>query len=65
MLPHLLALSLAIAPNLVSAALFPENTLVKMIDHKGFKNALKQNVCSSIPALIDSTDADLLHYCHR
>lgn len=41
---QLLALSLALSPNVVTAALFPENTLVKMIDHKGFKNAMKENV---------------------
>ena len=42
---QLLALSLALSPSVVSAALFPENTLVKMLDHKGFKNAMKENVC--------------------
>ena len=44
---QLLALSLAISPSLVSAAIFPENTLVKMLDHKGFKNAMKENVRST------------------
>ncbi|KAH8110774.1 hypothetical protein DFH11DRAFT_1466411, partial [Phellopilus nigrolimitatus] len=48
MLPQLLALSLALAPNLVSAALFPENTRVKMLDHKGFKNVLKENMTSVV-----------------
>ena len=46
-LPRFLALSLAaaaVAPDLVSAAIFPENTLVKMLDHKSFKAALKENV---------------------
>ncbi|THH12077.1 hypothetical protein EW145_g241 [Phellinidium pouzarii] len=46
MLPKLFALSLVLAPNLVSAALFPEDSLVKMIDHKGFKAALKENMTS-------------------
>ncbi|KLO09566.1 hypothetical protein SCHPADRAFT_907668 [Schizopora paradoxa] len=48
MLPQLLALSLALAPNLVSAAIFPDNSLVKMIDAKGFKNAMKQNETSVV-----------------
>ncbi|KAI5123197.1 hypothetical protein M0805_003964 [Coniferiporia weirii] len=48
MLPQLLAISLALAPNLVSAAIFPENSLVKMIDHKGFKAALKENMTSVV-----------------
>ena len=41
---QLLVLSLALAPNLVSAALFPRNSQVKMIGHKEFKEAMKQNV---------------------
>ncbi|TDL26700.1 hypothetical protein BD410DRAFT_819350 [Rickenella mellea] len=48
MLPQLLALSLALAPNVVSAAIFPEGSLVKMIDHKGFKDAMKQNMTSVV-----------------
>lgn len=48
LLSQLLALSLALSPNMVSAAIFPDNTLVKMIDHKGFKNALKENVRSCL-----------------
>lgn len=44
MLPKLLALSLAVAPNLVNAAIFPQDSLVKMLDHKGFKQAMKENV---------------------
>jgi protein disulfide-isomerase A6 len=47
MLPHLLALTLALALSSsdVSAALYPKNSLVKMIDQRGFRNALKENVC--------------------
>ena len=41
---QLLVLSLALAPNLVSAALFSRNSQVKMIGHKEFKEAMKQNV---------------------
>ena len=44
-LSQLFVLSLAVTPSVVSAALFPEVSLVKMIDHKGFKQAMKQNVC--------------------
>ena len=36
--------ALASAPNFVSAALFPKDSLVKMIDAKGFKKAMKENV---------------------
>ena len=41
---QIFALAIAIAPCLVSAALFPPDTLVKMIDAKGFKKAMKANV---------------------
>ena len=44
MLPQLLALTLAIAPAAVSAGLFPSNSLVKHLDAKGFRQALKENV---------------------
>lgn len=43
-LPHLLALTLALAPALVSAAIFPPDSLVKMLDAKGFKKVMKENV---------------------
>lgn len=46
LLPQLLTLTLALAPALVSAALFPKESLVKMIDAKGFKKAMKENVCN-------------------
>ena len=42
--PQLLALGFAMAPSLVSAAIFPPDSLVKMIDAKGFKKAMKTNV---------------------
>lgn len=44
MLTQLFVLSLTLAPNVVSAAIFPENSLVKMIGHKEFKEAMKQKV---------------------
>jgi protein disulfide-isomerase A6 len=44
MLPHLLVLTLTLASSLVSAALYPKDSLVKMVDTKGFRNALKENV---------------------
>ena len=46
MLPQLLAVTLALAatPQLASAAIFPKNTKVKMIDAKGFREAMNQNV---------------------
>ena len=40
-----IALTLALAPSLASAAIFPPNTQVKMLDAKGFKKAMKTNVC--------------------
>ena len=43
-LQHWLAVTLALTPSLASAALFPSNTLVKQIDAKGFKAAMKENV---------------------
>ena len=44
LLPHLLALTLVLAPLLASAAIFPKGTHVKMLDAKGFKKAMKRNV---------------------
>ena len=44
---HLLALTLALVPSYVSAAMYPKDSLVKMIDARGFKNAMKENVCVS------------------
>jgi protein disulfide-isomerase A6 len=45
MLPHLLAVVLALSSSFVSAALYPKDSLVKMIDQRGFRNAMKDNVC--------------------
>ena len=41
---QILAFTFALAPSLVSAALFPSDSLVKVIDAKGFKKAMKANV---------------------
>ena len=43
LLPRLLAF--ALVPLLASAAIFPPGTLVQSIDAKGFKKAMKENVC--------------------
>jgi len=48
MLPHLLTLALALAPSLASAALYPKDSMVKMIDTRGFRNALKENRTSVV-----------------
>jgi len=48
MLPQLLVLTLALAPSLVSAAIFPSDSLVKMLDAKGFKEAMKENRTSMV-----------------
>ncbi|TFY70246.1 hypothetical protein EVG20_g2752 [Dentipellis fragilis] len=48
MLPQLLALSLALAPSVVSAALFPSNSLVKFLDAKSWKQAMKANQTSVV-----------------
>lgn len=45
---HLLALTLALVPSFVSAAMYPKDSLVKMIDARGFKNALKDNRTSVV-----------------
>ncbi|OCH87530.1 hypothetical protein OBBRIDRAFT_796133 [Obba rivulosa] len=41
-------LSAALTPSLVSAALFPKDSLVKVLDHKGFKKAMKDNATSVV-----------------
>lgn len=51
LLPQLLALTVALAPTLVSAALFPKDSLVKMIDAKQFKKVMKENVCRAMPRI--------------
>ncbi|KAH9066919.1 hypothetical protein EDB87DRAFT_1588962 [Lactarius vividus] len=45
---HLLALTLALVPSFVTAALYPKDSLVKMINTKGFRNALKENRTSVV-----------------
>jgi protein disulfide-isomerase A6 len=45
---HLLALTLALVPPFVSAALYPKDSMVKMINAKGFKNAMKENRTSVV-----------------
>ncbi|KAN0128743.1 thioredoxin protein disulfide isomerase [Lactarius tabidus] len=45
---HLLTLTLALVPSYVSAALYPKNSQVKMIDARGFKNAMKENRTSVV-----------------
>ncbi|GJF00285.1 disulfide isomerase-like protein [Phanerochaete sordida] len=44
LLPRILALTLALAPAFVQAGMFPEDSTVKMLDAKGFRKAMKQNV---------------------
>lgn len=41
---HFLALSTALTPCMVSAALFPKSSQVKTIDAKGFRDVMKENV---------------------
>ena len=44
LLPQLLVLTLAVGPAIVQAALFPKDSLVKQLDAKGFRKAMKENV---------------------
>ena len=44
MFSQFLALSIALAPSAVSAALFPKNSQVKNLDAKGFRKAMEENV---------------------
>jgi protein disulfide-isomerase A6 len=46
-LPYLSILVLTLVPLLVSAALYPKDSFVKMVDTRGFRNALKENVCDT------------------
>ncbi|KIP03817.1 hypothetical protein PHLGIDRAFT_94318 [Phlebiopsis gigantea 11061_1 CR5-6] len=48
LLPQLLVLTLAVGPALVQAALFPKDSLVKQLDAKGFKKAMKENQTSLV-----------------
>jgi len=45
---HFLALTLALVPSLASAAIFPPNSHVKLLDAKGFKRAMKANQTSVV-----------------
>ncbi|KAG6827186.1 hypothetical protein H0H92_012851 [Tricholoma furcatifolium] len=45
---QLAALVLALAPSLASAAIFPKDSHVKMLDPKGFRQAMKKNETSMI-----------------
>ena len=58
--PQILAFAFALAPSLVSAALFPPDSLVKVIDAKGFKKAMKANV-----GLVDSLGGMVLNHLFR
>lgn len=62
-LHHWFAFTLALTPSLASAALFPKDTLVKQIDAKGFKQAMKENVCLPILSFrsLGASDVDHLH----
>ncbi|KAK0452711.1 uncharacterized protein EV420DRAFT_679894 [Desarmillaria tabescens] len=44
----LLALTFSLIPSLVTAAIFPSGTLVKMLDAKSFKKAMKANETSMV-----------------
>ncbi|EKM50584.1 uncharacterized protein PHACADRAFT_263943 [Phanerochaete carnosa HHB-10118-sp] len=44
LLPRILALTLALAPALSHAALFTDDSVVKMIDAKQFRKAMKENI---------------------
>lgn len=44
MLLFSLATLLVLLPTIVSAAIFPPDTKVKMLDPKGFRKAMKSNV---------------------
>ncbi|KII86004.1 hypothetical protein PLICRDRAFT_144787 [Plicaturopsis crispa FD-325 SS-3] len=48
LLPQVLALTLALAPSFASAAIFPPDSLVKMIDAKGFRKAMRENQTSIV-----------------
>ncbi|KAI9447083.1 hypothetical protein BJY52DRAFT_1156639 [Lactarius psammicola] len=45
---HLLTLTLAFVPSFVSAAMYPKDSMVKMINTRGFRNALKENRTSVV-----------------
>jgi len=41
---RLVVLALSMAPSLVLAGMFPKDSLVKVLNHKTFKKAMKANV---------------------
>jgi len=45
---QLAAIALALAPSLVSAAIFPKDSIVKMLDPKGFRQVMKANQTSMV-----------------
>ncbi|KAG6855649.1 hypothetical protein H0H87_012667 [Tephrocybe sp. NHM501043] len=45
---QLATIALVLAPSLASAAIFPNDTLVKMLDPKGFRKAMKENETSMV-----------------
>lgn len=49
MLSSRLLLSLVFVPAFVSAGVFPPDSLVKMLDAKTFKKAMKANVGANCP----------------
>jgi len=48
LVPQIFALSLALAPAVVSGALFPKESLVKMLEAKDFKKVMKENQTSVV-----------------
>jgi protein disulfide-isomerase A6 len=48
LIQQILALTLALAPSLASAAIFPKDSRVKMLDAKGFKKVMKRNETSVV-----------------
>ena len=55
-----LALTLALVPSLGSAAIFPPNSHVKVLDVKGFKKAMKANVCFPFVLITIQNDFDIV-----
>ena len=48
-----LALALGLAPSLASAAIFPKNSHVELLDVKGFHKAMKTNVRLSLGTTVN------------
>jgi len=51
LLSHVAAL-LVLLPAIVSAAIFPPDTKVKMLDPRGFQRAMRSNVGDLLPLLM-------------